>query len=356
MPSILAIIPARSGSKSVPHKNIRTFAGKPLLAWSIEQAKESKTIQRIVVSTDSRAYAKIARSCGAEVPFIRPRKYSKDTSTDLEVFRHALSWLAENEGYRPDICVHLRPTAPVRREGLIDEVVRCLCANPDADAVRTVAPAPHTPYKMWHKGKSGVLKPLLKVPGLRDPWNQARQVLPATWIQTGSVDVVWTRTLLRKNSMTGSRILGFEDDLWVDIDTEEDFVSAEQLMIVALALRGDCGGQALTFCFDLDGVLADTPPGLNYRRARPRHELIDMANALKAAGHRIVIHTARGSVTGIDWKGVTKAQLRKWKLKSDELIMGKPAGDFYIDDRAMHVSRLEALLRMAGKTGTKSRR
>ena len=156
--------------------------------------------------------------------------------------------------------------------------------------------------------------------------------------------------------MTGSRILGFEDDLWVDIDTEEDFVSAEQLMIVVLALRGDCGGRVLTFCFDLDGVLADTPPGLDYRRARPRREIIEVANALKTAGHRVVVHTARGSVTGIDWAGVTKAQLRKWKLKYDELIMGKPAGDFYIDDRAMHVSRLEALLRMAGKTGTKSRR
>lgn len=349
MPPILAIIPARSGSKSVPHKNIRPFAGKPLLAWSIEQALESRTIRRVIVSTDSEEYADIARAHGAEVPFLRPAKYAKDRSTDLEVFQHALRWMERHEGYRPDLCVHLRPTAPVRRPGLIDEVVRRLIAHPEASAVRTVAPAPHTPYKMWGMGRGGWIRPLLKVPGLRDPWNQARQILPAAWAHTGNVDAVWTRTVLGGNSMTGTRILGFVDEPWVDIDTEADFHGAEQLMVFSLASRGKVGGRALAFCFDLDGVLADTPPGLDYRRAKPRREIIALANRLKKAGHRIVLHTARGSVTGINWAPVTRRQLRSWGLNFDELIMGKPAADYYIDDRGMHVSQMETLLRLCGK-------
>src|SRR4030042_3642677 len=119
---ILAIVPARSGSKTVLDKNIRFIAGKPLLAPSIEHALASKLINRTIVSTDSPAYAEIAREYGAQVPFLRPTDISQDTSTDLEVFIHALNWLREQEGYVPDICVHLRPTYPIRNVDDIDRV------------------------------------------------------------------------------------------------------------------------------------------------------------------------------------------------------------------------------------------
>ena len=108
--NILAIIPARSGSKSVVNKNIRLINNKPMMAYSIEHALNSKLINRVIVSTDSEEYAEIARQYGAEVPFIRPAEYATDTALDIDVFRHALTFLKETEGYEADIVVQLRPT------------------------------------------------------------------------------------------------------------------------------------------------------------------------------------------------------------------------------------------------------
>ena len=116
---VLAIIPARSGSKGVPNKNIRVVAGKPLLCWAIEIAKATPEIDRVIVSTDDASYAEIARKCGGETPFLRPKALAGDLSTDLEVFLHALNWLRIKENYNPDIVVNLRPTAPTTRLGFL---------------------------------------------------------------------------------------------------------------------------------------------------------------------------------------------------------------------------------------------
>ena len=159
---ILAIIPARSGSKSIPHKNIRSLSGKPLLAYSIEHAIKSEMINRVIVSTDSEQYAEIARSFGAETPFLRPKEISEDNSNDRDFFIHALTWFKENENYVPDICVHLRPTHPVRKIQDIDEMIKLLISNPDADSVRSVVRNDtYTPYKMWFLKKDNELKPLM---------------------------------------------------------------------------------------------------------------------------------------------------------------------------------------------------
>ncbi len=136
---ILALIPARSGSESIPHKNIRLVAGKPLLAYSIEHALASRLINRTIISTDSQAYAEVARQYGAEVPFLRPSEISQGNSTDMELFTHALKWLEENENYIPDICVHLRPTYPVRKVEDIDKVIQILLDSPGIDSVLEVA-------------------------------------------------------------------------------------------------------------------------------------------------------------------------------------------------------------------------
>src|SRR4249919_39335 len=112
--NILALIPARGGSKSIPRKNLLPIAGKPLIAYSIEHALMSQHVTRTVVSTDDPEIASVARACGAEVPFMRPAEFAQDLSTDLEVFRHALTWLREHERYECGLVVHLRPTGPVR--------------------------------------------------------------------------------------------------------------------------------------------------------------------------------------------------------------------------------------------------
>ena len=111
---ILALIPARGGSKSIPRKNLRLLGGRPMITYSIDHARASRHITRIIVSTDDDEIAAVSRAAGAEVPFLRPAEYAQDQSLDFEVFDHALRWLQTHENYRPDLVVHLRPTGPVR--------------------------------------------------------------------------------------------------------------------------------------------------------------------------------------------------------------------------------------------------
>src|SRR5512136_2838806 len=114
MTEILALIPARGGSKGIPRKNIRSFSGYPLIAWSIAAALQAETVTRTIVSTDDEEIASVAREWGAETPFLRPAEFAQDQTTDLPVFEHALTWLTENENYHPDAVVQLRPTSPIR--------------------------------------------------------------------------------------------------------------------------------------------------------------------------------------------------------------------------------------------------
>ena len=135
-PIILALIPARGGSKGIPRKNLVPLLGKPFIAYSIEQALASAWITRTVVSTDDAEIAAAARQFGAETPFMRPAEFAQDHSLDLEVFQHALRWLKKEEGYTCDLVVHLRPTGPVRRVEVIDEAIELMLAHPEADALR----------------------------------------------------------------------------------------------------------------------------------------------------------------------------------------------------------------------------
>jgi len=214
---VLAVIPARSGSKSIKDKNIRLLNGKPMMAYSIEHAVNSRSINRIIVSTDSKKYGLIAKKYGAEFPFLRPVAISGDLSTDLEVFVHTLTWLKENEGYSPDICVHLRPTYPIRDYIDIDNMVEILINNPELDSVRTVAISPETPYKMWFRDYSGFLTPVIHT-SIKDAYNQPRQSLPLTYLQNACIDVIRSSTILMKNSMSGARIYGYVMEHNWDID------------------------------------------------------------------------------------------------------------------------------------------
>ncbi|MEK9195421.1 MAG: acylneuraminate cytidylyltransferase family protein, partial [Patescibacteria group bacterium] len=127
---ILALIPARGGSKGIPKKNIKLLGGKPLIVWSIEVAKQSRYIDRIIVSTDNEEIAEVARSAGAEVPFLRPAEIAQDLTPDMPVFEHALAWLRENDNFIPEFIVHLRPTGPLRTAKEIDEAIEMLAADP----------------------------------------------------------------------------------------------------------------------------------------------------------------------------------------------------------------------------------
>jgi N-acylneuraminate cytidylyltransferase len=185
----------------------------------------------VIVSTDDAEISEVANEWGAEVPFIRPAQYAQDLSPDIDVFRHALNWLKEYEGYEPDMVVHLRPTGPVRLVDLIDQAVDLLADHPEADAVRSVSPALQTPYKMWAMTTEGYLQPLLRVEGVADCQSLPRQQLPRVFWQNGYVDVIRPRAVLEKNSMWGECVLPFvvEETLF-ELDYSEDIPAIEEAL------------------------------------------------------------------------------------------------------------------------------
>lgn len=232
MTEILALIPARGGSKGIPRKNIRNFAGYPLIAWSIAAAKQSALVTRVIVSTDDEEIAAVAREYGAETPFLRPVELAQDKTTDLPVFEHALQWLQENEGYRPEIMVQLRPTSPIRPANMLDHAIRILLNHSDADCVRGVVPAGQNPFKMWRfDGEDQPMKPLLAVDGIAEPYNAPRQILPVVYWQTGHIDAIRVSTILQKKSLTGDVIypLVIDPRYTVDIDNLSDWAKYEAL-------------------------------------------------------------------------------------------------------------------------------
>ena len=229
-PEILAIVPARGGSKGIPRKNLISVAGKPLIAYSIEHARTSRLVTRTVVSTDDAEIAEVARAHGGEVPFLRPAQYAQDMSTDLDVFRHALQWLADHEGYRPELVVHLRPTGPVRRVELIDQAIEQMLAHPEADALRSVSPPVQTPYKMW-RIEDGYLRPLVTVPGVIESYCAPRQSLPDVWWQNGYVDIIRPRSILEMGLMCGHTVLPFVvDEPILEIDYADSLPLVEEAL------------------------------------------------------------------------------------------------------------------------------
>src|SRR5271157_975935 len=232
-PEILAIIPARGGSKGIPRKNIRSFAGYPLIAWSIAAGKQSKRVTRVIVSTDDEEIASVAREHGAEVPFLRPVELAQDNSLDLPVFDHALKRLEEIEGYKPEVIVQLRPTSPIRPCNCVDDAISLLLQHPRADCVRGVVPAGQNPHKIWRISKpDGPMTPLLEVPGIAEPYNAPRQILPPVYWQTGHIDAIRISTITRKRSLTGSRIypLIIDPRYTVDIDNLSDWEKYEAMV------------------------------------------------------------------------------------------------------------------------------
>lgn len=272
-PEVLAVIPARGGSKGIPRKNIRDFAGYPLIAYSIKAATQSQFVTRTIVSTDDEEIAAVAREYGAETPFLRPTEISADNTTDLPVFQHALAWLEENEHYKPDVVVQLRPTSPIRPVSMLDDAVRLLLDTPEADSVRGVVEAGQNPYKMWRiDPKDGQMRPLIGVDGVPEAYNAPRQVLPKVYWQTGHIDAIRPGVIAKQHSMSGSKILPLVIDpsFTVDIDNETDWKSAERMVRNGNLVMVDPAKQRRSFplhpkllVLDFDGVLTDNRVWVN---------------------------------------------------------------------------------------------
>ncbi len=219
---ILAIIPARSGSKSIKNKNIVKYKDKPLLAHSILSAKASSNINRIILSTDSKQYQKIGKKFGAEVPFLRPKKISSDRSWDIQYIKHCCNFL-KRENYIPDLIVLLRPTTPNRNVKVIDKGITYFLKNKKKyDSMRSVSlfnQPPHKMLKIKNNRLIGFFDDYIKGEYYAGP----RQNFPKTYLPNGYVDIHKPNFFMNsKSNRLCGRILPFITEETLDIDEKKD--------------------------------------------------------------------------------------------------------------------------------------
>jgi N-acylneuraminate cytidylyltransferase len=220
---MIAIIPARSGSKGVPGKNIKLLGGIPLFAYSIIAARMMPSVSRVIVSTDSQDYAEIAKEFGAEVPFLRPTDISGDKSTDFDLFLHVINWFKENENIIPEYLLHLRPTTPIRDPKIMEEAVNLFIENKKvASSLRSGHIAPESPFKWFLKDSNNYFK------GLREDLtpekvNLPRQSFPSVYIPDGYIDILKSEVILNTGTLHGNKMLVFESPFCVEVDNKEDF-------------------------------------------------------------------------------------------------------------------------------------
>ena len=224
MNRVVAIIPARGGSKSVPKKNIRLLGKYPLIAYSIAAAKLSKHIEQVIVSTDADDIAHIAEVYGADVPFRRPLEIAQDHSTDMEFFEHFIRFCNTEGIVLPEYMVHLRPTTPLRELSVVDSAIEKILNSPNATGLRSVEAFNVSPYKIFRM-EAGYLTGFFPDLEESEYYNLPRQHFPQTFKPNGYVDVVRSSTIFG-GKLHGDKLLGVITDAVPDIDAVEDFDQA----------------------------------------------------------------------------------------------------------------------------------
>jgi len=227
---VLALIPARSGSKRVKNKNIKMLNNKPLIYYSIKAAIASGVVDRVIVSTDSEEIAEIAKKYGAEVPFLRPKKLASDNSTEYEYHKHTVDWLIENEKITYDLIVNLYPTTPFRSSDTIEKAVNLFKDNFNYDSLRSVVKCSEHPYKML-TSEEKELKPFIDTGDMNDH-TLSYHLLPKVYIQNASIYITKTETLKKFKNTIGEKILSFimNDKESIDINSPIDFKLCEAMM------------------------------------------------------------------------------------------------------------------------------
>lgn len=224
---ILTIIPARAGSKGIPQKNLQKLNGKHLVQYPIECARNSRFVNRIIVSTDGEKIADIARKSGAEVPFLRPKKYSHSNASQLDVIIHALGYLKKNESYTPDIITILHPTNPFTTSTILDRSIIKLRKS-NTDLVLGVMPVKTHPFRsFWHKSKF-----LKKFTIDFDKYYQ-RQLFPPLYFPTGDIYTFWHKSFKKYGKVFCPKITPLfykKDEISMTIDTLFDLFQCEMVM------------------------------------------------------------------------------------------------------------------------------
>ena len=231
MPSAVALIPARQGSKRVPGKNVRLLGAHPVMAYTIAAALESGVFESVIVSTDSEDSASIARHYGAEVPFLRPQQFSGDTSPDIEWLEYTLGELKQR-GRQWDCFSLLRPTSPFRTAATVRRAVAEFMAQHGVDSLRAVEKCAQHPGKMWVVDGDR-MSPLLPPGPEGQPWHsRPYQALPHVYVQNASLEVAWTRVVFEEGTIAGNVLMPFLTDGYegFDINDPRDWMVAERLM------------------------------------------------------------------------------------------------------------------------------
>ena len=217
---VWGIVPARSGSKGVPNKNIQEVQGVSLLGLAVLAATQCSSIDRCFVSTNSESYADEAQRYGAEVPFLRPDHASTDTSTDLDVFLHFLEWAAQTLNRLPWAIVHLRPTSPCRELAQIERAVELARTHQGSvSAVRSVHVAPESPYKWFLQDTEGFLTTFTKSRNLDDS-NGARAEFEDVYVPNGYVDIVFPAHVIGSGLLHGDSVLPFQTEPVIEVDSQ----------------------------------------------------------------------------------------------------------------------------------------
>jgi len=226
-PAIVALIPARAGSKRIAGKNVRPLAGHPLIAYTIAAARDSGVFTDVVVSTDSEDYARIARHYGASVPFLRPPELAGDTSPDVEWIDHALRALPATACFSI-----LRPTSPFRTAATIRRAWDAFRAETGIDSLRAVEKCKQHPGKMWVV-RGSRMTPLLPLTPADRPWHSNQyQALPEVFVQNASLEIAWSRVVLEGGTIAGHTVMPFltEGHEGLDVNESRDWFFAEHLL------------------------------------------------------------------------------------------------------------------------------
>lgn len=231
MPTIVALIPARAGSKRIPEKNVKPFRGHPLLAYAVDAALRAGIFRDVIVSTDSERYRQTALAYGASVPFLRPAELAGDTSPDIEWVAHALGEIAR-AGSATDAFAIVRPTNPFRTPQMIRRAWELFLADGRADSLRAVEPCAQHPAKMWTIDGARMTPVMVRPDPGATPWHSSQHAsLPPVFVQNASLEIAWTRVPLEQGTIAGREIMPFVCQGWegYDLNRPENWIVAEQL-------------------------------------------------------------------------------------------------------------------------------
>ena len=230
MKKVAALIPARSGSKGIKNKNILSLSGYSLLEWSIKACQKSKLIEKIIVSTDSQEYADIALQCGAEVPYLRPKDISGDSSSDYSFVKHFIDWLTKNNNY-VDYIAHIRPTSPCRLPEVMDDAIYFF-SNNNFSSLRSVEEMSESSYKTFEINKSNLLQPICNSKISADKINEPRQIFPKTYKANGYIDILDVEFILKNKLLHGNVISPYITEKIIEVDDIDDFKYLEYFVNV----------------------------------------------------------------------------------------------------------------------------